>query len=273
MALHAALRLRLAFGFALTGSNPTHDSTGTLPPVAFSIATALSIWGRCRPTTYLERRAWGMSVFAARTVWVVPVDSSHSFSVMQTKLTRTSTAVKLDLPVSPSTLVLMSGIQEDLREIIQNNVRRFRVEARMTQQQLAEAADVSVDAIRKWEGKRGVPDRESVTKLAAALGRKMDDFNLENPPAAVPVRQPAFVLNVSGDTPEDLRRLALDYIERMNQEAKARTVEYPPGVRRARGATDPLTTIRAAGDVRREDRPAPPATKAAHASGQKRQRR
>lgn len=180
----------------------------------------------------------------------------------------TSTIVKLSVEPKSSTVVLMN-----LDEIIQRNVKRFRKEAGLTQQKLADRAEVSVDGVRKWESGRGTPDRESITKLAAALGRKMDDFNQENPPPASTPSLPAFTLKVSDGTPDDLRQYVQDFVNRMNQEAVSRGMAYPPGVRRARGTTDPLATIRTTDAARREDRQEQPAAKAERASGQKRQRR
>lgn len=183
------------------------------------------------------------------------VDSNQSFKVMQAKLLRTSTAVKLDPGYAACTIGHMAALHGDLGKTIQANVKRFRLEAGLTQQALAVEAEVSVDAIRKWEGGRGVPDRESLTKLAQALGRRMDDFNMADPPPPPARRVPPFILKMAEDAPDDLRKRAEDYIEQLNREVAQRDTHYPPGVRRSRGKSE-LTTIQSAGGARSLDRPA-----------------
>lgn len=148
----------------------------------------------------------------------------------------------------------MAAIDDDLGEIIQANVRRFRKELGWSQQRLADEAGVSVDGVRKWEGRRGVPDRESVTKMAAALGRRMDDFNMREPPAPEARRVSPFVLKVAEDAPADLRRQAEAYIERLNLDVAQRGVQYPAGVRPSTEKTHPLTTVRREGVSRKTGR-------------------
>jgi len=166
----------------------------------------------------------------------------------------------------------------NLDAIIRVNVKRFREGVGLTQQQLADRAGLSVDAVRKWEGKRGTPDRESLTKMAYALGRKMDDFNLEDPPPPSDMPIPVFFLRVAEEAPEDLRREAEVIVDQLNKRYADRakdvgSITYPPGVRRARGSAEPLVTVRTGGAARPSDRQAPPAKKAAHVSVQKRRRR
>lgn len=188
---------------------------------------------------------------------------------MSPKLARTSTAVKLDIGQRSSTLVLMSALRDDLGETIQENVRRFRKESGLTQQRLADEAGVSVDAVRKWEAGRGVPDRESITKLAAVFGRKMDDFNMKDPPPPAERKAPVFSLKVAEGAPDELRKLAEDYIEQLNKGALMR--EGLEGVRQAKGQSDPRVTIRA-GDARSSDRSRQPEPTREHPSARKRQR-
>ena len=49
-------------------------------------------------------------------------------------------------------------------------IRRLREKRRITQQQLAQALNVSDKAVSKWETGRGYPDIVLVEPLAAALG-------------------------------------------------------------------------------------------------------
>lgn len=165
----------------------------------------------------------------------------------------------------------MASIQDDLGEIIQENVRRFRKESGLTQQRLADEAGVSVDAVRKWESGRGVPDRESVTKLATVFGRKMDDFNMKDPPPPTERKVPLFSLKVADEAPDELRKLAEDYIEQLNKNAAQRTVNFPAGVRTSKGK-NPITSIRAVGAARTSDRPRQQESSQGRPSRGKRQR-
>ena len=68
-------------------------------------------------------------------------------------------------------------------ENIQRNCKRFREEAGISQQDAANAAKISVDAIRNWEQGRRTPERDSLIALSRLYGRPVDDFFLEEPPA------------------------------------------------------------------------------------------
>ena len=47
-----------------------------------------------------------------------------------------------------------------------------RIEAGMTQKQIAEKVDVSENSICKWETGRSIPDRETQERVAEILGVK-----------------------------------------------------------------------------------------------------
>lgn len=176
-----------------------------------------------------------MRVFCASAVCVIRVAASHCFNVMmKTRLPRTSTHVKharravatdgtstrLENYPPSSTFVLMAPRLDDKEMIIVENIKTFREEAGYTQQHLAELADVSVDGVRKWEGKRGAPDRDSLEKLAAAFGRTMDDFFLKDPPPPhLPPMIRPFILKVLDDAPLDLARIARAQIDQLNHQA------------------------------------------------------
>lgn len=160
----------------------------------------------------------------------------------------------------------------NLDEIIQSNVRRFRLEAGLTQQQLADQADISVDAVRKWEGKRGTPDRESLTKIAPVVGRKMDDFNQENPPPPTARSLPPFALKAIPGAPDDLRREAELFIDQLNKRSAERDVGHIPGIRPARGQDDPAVTVRSGRLPRKRDRQGQQESTQERTSGQKRRR-
>lgn len=164
----------------------------------------------------------------------------------------------------------MGALQDDLGEIIQENVKRFRRESGLSQQRLADEAGVSVDAVRKWEGGRGVPDRESVTKLAAVFGRRMDDFNMKEPPPPAERKAPLFSLKIADEAPDELRKLAEDYIEQLNKGAALR--KDLEGVRQAKGQPDPRVTVRSGDSARTSNRPKQQEPTRGHPSARKRQR-
>jgi transcriptional regulator with XRE-family HTH domain len=103
-------------------------------------------------------------------------------------------------------------------EVIQLNCKRFREESGMTQQQLADESGISIDAIRAYEGKRRTPDRPRLKLLADTLGRKMDDFTLENPPPPNPESRPPIALKVGPHAPADIRKRAEEYAKQLNRE-------------------------------------------------------
>lgn len=88
----------------------------------------------------------------------------------------------------------------------------------MTQQQLADESGISIDAIRAYEGKRRTPARPQLKLLADALGRKMDDFTLENPPPPSPEMRPPLALKVGPNAPDDIRQKAERYLRELNRE-------------------------------------------------------
>ena len=57
---------------------------------------------------------------------------------------------------------------------IAENIRRFRKDRRLTQEQLAEAFGVSVAAVSKWESGQSVPDISLIVELAAFFETSVD---------------------------------------------------------------------------------------------------
>lgn len=61
----------------------------------------------------------------------------------------------------------MSGM--DILETLSDNIKKIRKEKAWTQEKLAEEADMSVQAINFFEGKRRWPGEDSLSKIADAL--------------------------------------------------------------------------------------------------------
>lgn len=92
-------------------------------------------------------------------------------------------------------------------EQIQTNCKRFREESGRTQQEVAEAIGQSIDAVRSWEQKKRVPERDSLVKLARLYGRTMEHFFMDEPPAST-ATQPAYAVSwkISGKAPAGLQQ-------------------------------------------------------------------
>ena len=59
---------------------------------------------------------------------------------------------------------------KEILETLSRNIKAFRKEKGWTQEKLAEEAEMSVQAINFFEGKRRWPGEDSFSKIAAALG-------------------------------------------------------------------------------------------------------
>lgn len=62
----------------------------------------------------------------------------------------------------------MNGVE--ILETLSANIKKYRKEKSWTQENLAEEAEMSVQAINFFEGKRRWPGEDSLSKIAAALG-------------------------------------------------------------------------------------------------------
>jgi transcriptional regulator with XRE-family HTH domain len=91
-------------------------------------------------------------------------------------------------------------------EQIQANCKRFREEAGLTQQQVAEAIGQAIDTVRSWEQKKRTPERDSLARLAKLYGRTMEHFFMTEPPAAA-AQKPDYAVSfkVSGNAPPGMR--------------------------------------------------------------------
>lgn len=58
---------------------------------------------------------------------------------------------------------------EEILETLSNNIKIFRKDKGWTQEKLAEEAEMSVQAINFFEGKRRWPGEDSLSKIASAL--------------------------------------------------------------------------------------------------------
>ncbi len=68
----------------------------------------------------------------------------------------------------------MSG--EDIKEIIAENLLRFRTQSGLTQAQLADLLNYSDKAVSKWERGESVPDIRVLVQIAGIYNVKLDDL-------------------------------------------------------------------------------------------------
>ena len=65
---------------------------------------------------------------------------------------------------------------DDIKEIIAENLLRFRTQANLTQAQLAEMLNYSDKAVSKWERGESVPDIRVLMQIAGIYNIKLDDL-------------------------------------------------------------------------------------------------
>ena len=80
--------------------------------------------------------------------------------------------------------------------ILSSNIKNFRKQKGWTQEKLAEKAELSVQAINFFEGKRRWPGEDSISKIANAL--EIEVYQLFVPQDITPV--------IIEETPENERR-------------------------------------------------------------------
>jgi transcriptional regulator with XRE-family HTH domain len=108
-----------------------------------------------------------------------------------------------------------------LRAIVACNMQAFRGEAGLTQQQLADLANVSSATVSKGERGEIMPTTDTIEKLAHVLGRKPSDFYAENPPPPPPrpeLPNIMFKLAPGFELDEDLMRQGLEFIRKLDRE-------------------------------------------------------
>lgn len=66
--------------------------------------------------------------------------------------------------------------EDDIKKIISENLLRFRVQAGLTQAQLAEKLNYSDKAVSKWERGESVPDVRILMQIADIYNIKLDDL-------------------------------------------------------------------------------------------------
>lgn len=76
-------------------------------------------------------------------------------------------------------------LKEDIRidrtrDIVGENIKKYRDAKNMTQQQLADIIGVSNRAVSRWENKSTLPELENICMIASALGVDINDIMPQN---------------------------------------------------------------------------------------------
>ena len=96
---------------------------------------------------------------------------------------------------------------DGIREMICRRVQSLRKEAGLTQEQLAERASLSVDAIRKIETLRSTPTLETLEKIGQTLQMRLTDLlRVEDEPTTELRRELEKIhVYLSAKEPRDIR--------------------------------------------------------------------
>jgi len=106
---------------------------------------------------------------------------------------------------------------KDQFETFARNLKQFRIDAGMTQQDLAELTDVSMQSIHRWESMSSRPTSTAAMALARALGRPLEDFFLEDPPTRI--GPPATVrFKIIGEVTDEVARRIEEFQRNINDE-------------------------------------------------------
>jgi transcriptional regulator with XRE-family HTH domain len=105
---------------------------------------------------------------------------------------------------------------------LRRNLKRFRGERKMTQEQAGVYSGVPVDNIRRYERGTGRVDAVELRKLGAAYGHRMEDFYLKEPPPSDPTLIPPFILLLAPGlvVGEHLWEEAESFVDAVNRRAK-----------------------------------------------------
>ena len=111
----------------------------------------------------------------------------------------------------------MNGIE--LLETLSSNIRFFRKQKMWTQEKLAEEAEMSVQAINFFEGKRRWPGEDSLSKIASALGvevyqlfipKNKKPITIEDTPENEKIRN-----QITDEVVDDVRRILNKALDKM----------------------------------------------------------
>jgi len=102
-------------------------------------------------------------------------------------------------------------------EIIGLRIKQFRLNAKLTQGQLAEKADVDTNNLSRIERAQTTPTLETVLKLASALEITPNDILLQSYEAPKELLD-AEIVKLLKDMSNEKRKKVIEYIQFLNQQ-------------------------------------------------------
>lgn len=94
---------------------------------------------------------------------------------------------------------------ESIRDKVCRRLRELRRQAGLTQEELAAKSELSVDAVRKIEGRRATPTLETLEKIAGVYGITLGELLTIGEKTARQVELEEVYLHLAGRKPADVR--------------------------------------------------------------------
>ena len=104
-------------------------------------------------------------------------------------------------------------------EVIGLRIKQFRLDAHLTQGQLAERADIDTNNLSRIERGQTTPTLETVLKIASALNITPNDILLQSYNAPN-VLLDAEIAHLLKDMSNERRKKVIEYIQFLNQQPK-----------------------------------------------------
>lgn len=117
-------------------------------------------------------------------------------------------------------------------EVFARNLASFRAAEGMTQQDLAEAASISVASVYRYEAGRGLPERSALLRFGEIFGRPVEDFFKDTPPPRDPSRRQPFAVRfkIVGTPPpgleDELKRVLEKYTPEEAERRRESKAQY-----------------------------------------------
>ena len=100
--------------------------------------------------------------------------------------------------------------------LVGRRIKRFRLEAKLNQNELAEKAEIDTNNLSRIERGQTTPMLETILKIAAALEITPNDILLEIYPAPTALLD-AEISNLLGDMSNEQRKKVVEYIQFLRQ--------------------------------------------------------
>lgn len=103
---------------------------------------------------------------------------------------------------------------DNINSILGENIRKFRKEMNLTQEELADKIGVTYQAVSKWENAQSAPDVSFLPMLADLFGCSIDDLFSYTSKQSSDYPNFDWNLNDMDDVPEDVRAMVINQLRR-----------------------------------------------------------